>query len=149
VSRYEALLVRAALAYLVLAGVLGVLFYLAPAASVYFRVTHVHLGVIGFFLSFVMGVAYWLMPRPGGVRQEGLEAATFYLLNGGLVLRIVAEPAWRYTGDGSLFVLVVLGGLLQLGAMLVFAFAMHGRVKTADAIRRLRSTRSASPTARG
>ena len=80
-SRYETYLIKAGLTYLVLTGLLGVLFFFVPGLSRYFRTTHLHLGFIGFFLSMVMGVAYWMMPRPGGLRQERQEALTFYLLN--------------------------------------------------------------------
>lgn len=83
-----------------LTGLLGVLFFLFPSLAPYFRVAHIHLGVLGFFLSMVMGVAYWMMLRPGGLRQEGLEATTFHLLSSGLFLRALAEPWWRYTGAG-------------------------------------------------
>lgn len=54
-SRYEAWLIRSALVYLVLTGLLGLLFTVFPALTPYFRVTHVHLGVVGFFLSMVEG----------------------------------------------------------------------------------------------
>ena len=99
-SLYEYRLIRAALFYFVLTGLLGMPFFLFPSLTPYFRVTHIHLGVVGFFLSMVVGVAYWMMPRPGQLRQEGLEATTFHLLNAGLLLRALAEPWWRYTGTG-------------------------------------------------
>ncbi len=140
-SLYEYRLIRAALLYLVLTGLLGVLFFLFPALTLYFRVTHVHLGVVGFFLSMVMGAACWMMPRPGGLKQEELEAATFYLLNTGLVLRLVAEPWWRYTGDGLPRSLSVLSGLLLFAAILSFAYAMQARVKTKEMILELRLRR--------
>ena len=139
-SRYEAALVRASLLYLVLTGALGVLFTIWPGFAPYFRVTHVHLGVVGFLLSMVMGVAYWLMPRPKGIRQEGLEALTFWLLNTGLVLRLMAEPWWRYSGAAWLQPLVIVSGLLLFGAILTFAYAMQKRVVTIDTIQKLRQT---------
>jgi hypothetical protein len=142
-SPYQCRLVRAALIYLVLTGLLGVLFHLFPVMTVYYRTTHIHLGVVGFFLSMVMGVAYWMMPRPGGLRQEGIEAITFYLLNAGLILRFVAEPTWRYSGETWLQPVVLVSGLLQFAAILTFAYAMQARVKTADTIRRLREERQA------
>lgn len=141
VSLYEYLLIRMALVYLVLTGLLGVFFFLFPSLTPYFRVTHIHLGVIGFFLSIVMGVAYWMMPRPGGLRQEGLEAMTFYLLNAGLLLRAVAEPWWRYTGDGLPRGLSVLSGLLLFAAILTFVYAMQARVKTKEMVLQLRQAR--------
>jgi hypothetical protein len=138
-SPYEARLVRAALVWLVLTGSLGVLFHLAPALAGPFRTTHVHMGAVGFFLSMVMGVAYWMMPRPGGVRQERAEALTFFCLHGGLLLRVVAEPAWRATATGWLEPLVLLSGLLVLAAIVVFALAMNRRVVTIDEIKRRRA----------
>lgn len=145
-SRYEYLLVKAALIYLVLTGLLGVLFLIQPSLIPYFRVTHIHLGVIGFFLSMVMGVAYWMMPRPGQLRQEGHEALTFYLLNAGLVLRLVAEPWWRYSGDPLAQALSVASGLLLFGGILSFVWAMQARVKTKEMIlqQRLQRERRAS-----
>jgi hypothetical protein len=141
-SRYEVLFVRMSLVYLVLTGLLGVLFTINPSLAVYFRVTHVHLGVIGFFLSLVMGVAYWLMPRPGGLRQEKLERLTFFTLNAGLLLRLVAEPWYRATSSASLKFLVVVSGLLLLAAMLIFAYAMQARVKTATEILKIREAQN-------
>lgn len=99
-SRFEALLVKAALVHLVLTGALGVAFYLAPGLVPYLRVTHVHLGVVGFFLSMVMGMAYWMMPRSGGLQQERLEATTFFLLHGGLALRAAREGPLPPTSRG-------------------------------------------------
>ena len=117
-SRYEVALIRAGLVYLVLTGLLG--------------------------LSFVFGVAYWLMPRPGGLRPEGLEALTLYLLNAGLVVRIIAEPLWRASGLESLRYALVASGVLQVAALLVFAFAMQARVKTKETILARRSGPKAS-----
>lgn len=140
-SRYEYLLIKVALYYLVLTGALGVMFMIWPGLSPYFRVTHVHLGVIGFFLSMVMGVAYWMMPRPGQLRQEGLEALTFYLLNAGLILRLVSEPWWRFSGDLWAHRLAMFSGFLLLGAIVTFAVAMQARVKTKEMILELRLRR--------
>jgi hypothetical protein len=137
-SRYEAYLVRTALIYLVLTGLLGLLLFVRPELMPYFRTTHFHLGFIGFFLGMVMGVAYWMMPRPGGLRQERLEALTFFLLNAGILLRLFAEPAWRISGLKTWYYLTVSASLLQFFAMLVFAFAMWQRIKTRDYILKVR-----------
>lgn len=128
---------RASLLYLILTGALGMLLFIYPGLTPYMRSAHLHLGIIGFFLSMVMGVAFWMMPRPGQLRQEGLEALTFHLLNTGIVVRLIAEPAWRYTGEGWLYGATLTGGVLQLAAMITFAYAMNARVKTAETIRQL------------
>lgn len=138
-NRTQALFIRVGLGYLVLTGAIGVVFYLQPASLAYLRATHVHVGVVGFFLSFVMGVAYWMMPRlPGGRRQERLEVVTFAALHGGLALRVLAEPAWRLTAAPALEWVTVAGALLQVVAFVVFALAMHARVRSAEAVMRLR-----------
>ena len=134
------LFVRAALLYLVYAALLGTLFYLFPSLVGPFRPSHVHAGLVGFFLQMVMGVAYWMMPRPGGLRQEGLEGLTFALLNAGLLLRLSLEPFYL-SGHEGLRPWLGLSGALQLLATLVFAFAMHQRVVTADMLRKMREAR--------
>ena len=141
-SRYEALLIRAGLVYLVVTGLLGLLFFLEPSLIGAFRVTHVHLGLLGFFLSLVMGVAYWMMPRPGGIRQERQEAWTFYFLNGGLMTRAVAEPWLRLGGPEQLRGVLVGSGVLLVLATVTFALAMNVRVRTAAEIQRLRALKS-------
>jgi hypothetical protein len=139
VSRWEVALVRAALVWLVVTGALGVVVTVWPALGGLLRTTHAHAGTVGFFLSLVMGVAYWMMPRPGGVRQERLEAGTFWLLHGGLALRVVAEPAWRFTLASGWSAALLVSALAQLAAMLVFAIAMRARVVTADEVKRRRA----------
>ncbi|AFV76081.1 hypothetical protein YIM1640_14650 [Thermus oshimai] len=138
-GRWHALFIRAALLYLLYTALLGTLFYLFPALVGPFRLGHVHAGLVGFFLQMVMGVAYWMMPRPGGLKQEGLEALTFFLLNAGLLLRLLLEPLSAY---GLLpRAPLALSGVLQLLAVFVFAYAMHRRVVTADMLRKLREER--------
>jgi hypothetical protein len=149
VSRYQVALVRAALLWLVATAVLGVVFQVWPGAAAAWRTTHVHMGVLGFFLSMVVGVAYWMMPRPGGLRQERWEAATFFALHGGLVLRVVAEPQWRRTLDPVWQRASTASGVLLLVAIVAFALAMNARVVTADTVRRRRVRREAVARAVG
>ncbi|BDG19010.1 hypothetical protein TthSNM11_12130 [Thermus thermophilus] len=134
------LFVRAALFYLVYTALLGTLFYLFPSLVGPFRPSHVHAGLVGFFLQMVMGVAYWMMPRPGGLRQDRLEAFTFFLLNAGLFLRLLLEPFYLMGWEGLRPWLGLSGGL-QLAATLVFAYAMTKRVVTADMLRKMREER--------
>jgi len=140
VGFWHYLFVRAALFYLVYTALLGALFYLFPSLVGPFRPSHVHAGLVGFFLQMVMGVAYWMMPRPGGLRQDRLEAFTFLLLNAGLFLRLLLEP-FHLMGREGLRPWLGLSGGLQLAATLVFAYAMTKRVVTADMLRKMREER--------
>jgi|GEM_PF-2194588 len=97
--------------------------------------THGHLGTVGFMLSMVMGVAFWMMPRPGGMRQTGYEAVTFALLQAGMAARVVGEPWWRLTGDPMPHALFAVSGALTFAATVSFALAMSRRFVTVEAIR--------------
>jgi len=140
VNPSEVRLINTSLLLLVLTGGAGVFMLIYPQYAPAFRVAHLHLGIVGFFLQFVMGVAFWLMPRPGGMnRQTGLAATIFITLNTGVMIRTIFDPLWRFTGVGAYQTWLIVGGLLQLAAMIMFAFAMKQRVVTAAEIVRRRS----------
>lgn len=145
-SRVQAAFVRTALVYLVLTGVLGTIFLAAPRWIGAFRVVHVHAGLLGFMLSLIMGVAFWLMPRPGGRRTPRAEAWAYGLFHGGLALRVALEPWWRLGGPPELRFLLVIAALATLAGTAVFAVALWGRAVDADTLRRIRAERP--PTAR-
>ncbi len=136
-SNWQVAFLRAALGWLVATAMLGVAVSLWPALAGPFRPTHAHMGLIGFFLGMVMGVAFWMLPRPGGIKQSGWEGVTFLLLQSGLVLRVVCEPWWRSTLSGVARVGFLASGFLLLAAMIVFAAAMSRRVVTIATIREL------------
>jgi len=144
VSKWQVAFLRAALGWLVATGLLGVLVSIWPGLSGPFRTTHAHMGVVGFFLAMVMGVAFWMLPRPGGIRQTNWEATTFLLLQAGLVMRVVSEPVWRTTLGRGWHVLFVTSSVLVLAAMVVFALAMSRRVVTIDTLREKGSGRRKS-----
>ena len=139
---YEYLFVRTSLFWLLVNGVLGVLFYLDPGLLGPWRSVHVHAGVVGFFMNMVFGVAYWMMPRPGQIKQPGLEALTYWTLNLGLLLRGVLEPLSASRGQSELLNAgLLLSALLQLFAMVVFVYAMSRRVVTNEMLWRMRKLR--------
>ena len=140
---YEYLFVRTSLFWLLFNGTLGLWFYLDPGIMGAWRSVHVHTGLVGFFLNLVFGVAYWMMPRPGQLKQPGLEALTYWTLNLGLLLRVVLEPLAMRQGFEAYRAGLVLAASLQLFAMVVFAYAMHQRVVTNEMLWRLRKAREA------
>ncbi len=138
-SRWQVAFLRAALLWLVATGAVGLYVTISPGAAGIMRATHAHMGTIGFFLAMVMGVAFWMLPRPlprpGGIRQAGLEGVTFVLLQLGLLLRVVAEPWWRSGGGQLPHALFITSGVLVLLAMITFGWAMSKRVVTIATIR--------------
>ena len=139
---FEARFVRAGLLYLLFTAVTGTLFYVFPGLIRPLVSVHTHAGIVGFFLNLVMGVAFWMMPRPNQLRQDRLEAWAFWLLNVGLAARVLFEPpviAWRW----PLQVVLVLSAALQTAGIAVFVVGMTQRVLTSADLRRLRAARDA------
>ena len=152
-DRVSVVFVRAALVWLLLGFGLGALM-LSDAVlpghwHVWFAPTHGHMLFVGWFLQFAIGVGYWLLPRkrlpalPLGY-HEGRALLAIALLNGGLLLRVIAEPAGRmgHAGRWADSVLVA-SSVLQLAAIVIIVTQIWGRIapkpKRAD-----RSDRAAS-----
>ncbi|MFT4040796.1 MAG: hypothetical protein QM692_21625 [Thermomicrobiales bacterium] len=129
---------RASLCWLAAGAVVGGLMLLDGALPgawvVWLTPGHAHMLVVGWFLQFALGVAYWLLPRKRTPTQplgydERLGAAAMLALNAGLLLRVVAEPITRM-GRGNAATSVALGvvALLQVGAILIFVMQLWPRV---------------------
>lgn len=86
---------------------------------------HVELMIFGWTMQFVMGIAFWILPRFSGARRYGRVSLgwwTFYLLNAGVIL----------AGLGGWFAiagLVLFGRLLVVGAVVLFIVMIWPRVK--------------------
>lgn len=96
--------------------------------------THGHMLFVGWFVQFVIGIAFWLLPRkrlPELPLGYGEHKAFFALgcLNTGLLFRVLAEPIWR-TGSGGRLVdtMFALSATLQVLAIIVFVSQMWPRV---------------------
>jgi hypothetical protein len=131
-------MVRAALCWLVAGALVGGLMLLdgtLPGALVaWLAPSHAHMLFVGWFLQFVIGVAYWLLPRKRTPAQpmgydERLGMLAMLALNAGLLLRVGAEPIERM-GQGSALTQIALGGvaLLQVAAIVIFAAQLWPRV---------------------
>ena len=109
--------IRAGLLYLLTALFLGVGLELDPAAfPAGLRPATFHLFVVGWITQLIFGVAHWMFPRASRDRPRGTESvgwAAFALLNGGLLLRLLSEPALGLSGGW----LAVSGGLQFAGAL--------------------------------
>lgn len=139
-------MVRTALIWLGLGFTLGALM-LADATVPgswrhWFGPTHGHILFVGWFLQFAVGVAYWLLPRqrtddrPFGY-HERTALVGFAVLNTGLGLRVIAEPAMRmgYMLDTGDTVLVV-SALAHVAAIGIIVAQMWGRAIPRAARRR-------------
>lgn len=120
---------RTALIMFVLALAAGVLQALSTPGltPVYF-----HLLMVGWVTQFIMGVALWMLPKYTQAQPRGsdrLSWAGYGLLNLGLVLRAVAEPANALSPGGMMGWALALSALLQWLAGALFVFNAWRRVK--------------------
>jgi hypothetical protein len=133
--------VRAALAYLVGGMAMGSWMLVVQAKRGYppgapWPVLHAHLLLVGFLLMLVFGVAFWMFPKVAGSRP-GREVGwvAFALLNGGLLLRLLAEPMTDGSQDSRAWdVLLGVSAVLPALAAVAFAVAIWPRVRAASTL---------------
>jgi hypothetical protein len=97
---------------------------------------HAHIGFVGWLGLMVMGVALWMFPL---IRNEYPETrgryhlptvyAVYYLITGGLILRIIGEPWMWQTGHPIARTIIVCSGLAQLGGVALFAVTIWRRIR--------------------
>ncbi|MDQ7028705.1 MAG: hypothetical protein Q9O62_02455 [Ardenticatenia bacterium] len=94
--------------------------------------TYVHAFMVGWVTQMIFGVAFWMFPKAERARPRGNERLvwiSFWLLNAGLFLRVVAEPL-NAMAPGALWGwLLVPSALFQWAAGLAFAGNLWGRIK--------------------
>jgi hypothetical protein len=94
--------------------------------------TALHLIVVGWLTQLIFGVALWMFPVRSKERPRGPEAlgwSCYGLLNGGLVLRLLAEPLQSYRPLPALGWLLVGSAVLQVVACWIFVGAIWARVR--------------------
>ena len=128
---------KSAFVALAAAMTLGVALALAPVIDLPSWVTYLspaffHLIMVGWVTQMIFGVIFWMFPIVTRARPRGSERlgwATYALLNGGLLLRVVAEPATAVApGSGWGWVLVA-SALMQWLAAVFFVVNSWPRVK--------------------
>lgn len=135
------LFIKTGIVFLVLTFAIGAALLIAIAAGqpvpFVIEVVHGHMGFVGWLVNVVIGVALWMFPldRERYPITQGRYPATaplwcYYLLNIGLVLRVVVEP-WHDLGGGSLLsgVLLGLSGVMQFAAIIIFVNVVWNRTR--------------------
>jgi hypothetical protein len=91
-----------------------------------------HLLAVGWTLQLIVGVAYWMFPMPGQGRERGGELPlwlAYGCLNGGLLLRAVAEPAHAWQPAAWSGAMLTMSGVLQAAATWLLVLALWPRVR--------------------
>ena len=129
--------IRTALANLVAAFLVGAAVLLNQALEIDGRIgalqpVFYHLLMVGWVTQLIMGVAHWMFPKFTRTKPRGytwLIWTTFFLLNSGLLLRVVAEPLRALQPDLGWGWLLALSALLQWLAGLAFVVHSWPRIK--------------------
>ena len=129
--------VRSALIYFVAALAVGLALALRPVAHLppavaALQPVYFHLLMVGWITQLIFGVVFWMFPKYSVPRPRGNETlgwATYWLLNVGLLLRVVGEPlvAVQPTADAGW--LWAASAVLQLAAGWAFVANTWARVK--------------------
>lgn len=91
-----------------------------------------HLFMVGWVTQLIMGMVYWMFPKYSQTQPRGddrLNWAVYVLLNLGLGLRVVSEPALSLTQAPLAGWALVLSAVLQWLAGLGFVVNTWARVK--------------------
>lgn len=136
--------VKAGMIYFVLALVAGLLLEIPAVTIPGLLPIFWHTLMVGWITQIIMGVSVWLFP--GRTREEGFwnqkwNWLTFYLLNVGLGIRVIAEPAARYSSAELWKLLLVVSALLQLGAGCTYLTEIWPRVMSKKQQRKKRKRR--------
>ncbi|MBI4829182.1 MAG: cbb3-type cytochrome c oxidase subunit I [Nitrospinae bacterium] len=93
---------------------------------------HTHVILIGFIITLIMGIAYWMFPRPA--REDyryspNMAEVNYWLVTGGTVVRLYGEM-WQYASDGAHGIIwAAIGAGAQTLAGVVFAWNIWSRVR--------------------
>lgn len=92
---------------------------------------HVHIILFGFLMSLIMGVAIWMFPRTkdSGSYSPGLAEAVYWFLAAGTSLRAAFEILSIFVTTVVVSFLIVLGGLMQVTAAILFVYNIWSRVR--------------------
>lgn len=91
-----------------------------------------HLFLLGWVTQLIFGVVYWMFPKYSQENPHGSERlwqAIFWLLNLGLLLRVVSEPAQILSDEVVWGWVLALSAVLQWLAGIFFVANTWNRVK--------------------
>lgn len=100
---------------------------IAGLTPVYF-----HLFMVGWVTQIIIGVAYWMFPKFSKEKPRGsasLAWSSYVLLNGGLLLRVVAEPVYVVQPWPLWSWLLAVAALLQWLGGFAFVVNIWPRIK--------------------
>jgi heme/copper-type cytochrome/quinol oxidase subunit 1 len=93
---------------------------------------HTHAILVGFVILMIFGVALWMFPRPAKDERPfdpRFAEAAYWLITLGTAARVACELARANTGTAAVRWAVVVGGGAQALGIVLFFWAMWGRIR--------------------
>jgi len=94
---------------------------------------HTHLILFGFMVTLIMGVAYWMFPRPAKDDfrySPRLSEINYWLITIGTAIRAVGEILMYAHPEGYAVFLVTVGAVAQLVAGFIFSWNIWTRIRS-------------------
>jgi hypothetical protein len=129
--------IKTSLLFFILALSIGLLMALQGLIKVNFPFgalfpVYIHLLALGWISELIFGVVFWMFPKASREKprgSEGLGWASYGLLNAGLLLRAISEPAVTLRPGSGWGWLLASAALLQWLGGMAFVLNTWGRVK--------------------
>lgn len=129
--------IKLGMIYLAVALLMGTLLLLQPVTGLApgiqtLRPVYLHFLFIGWVTQIIMGVGYWMFPKYSKEqprRSEKVGWAVLILLNIGLLMRAVGEPAVVLAPQAKLGWVLAVASLFLLMAGWGFIFNTWGRIR--------------------
>ncbi|MEK6590772.1 MAG: cbb3-type cytochrome c oxidase subunit I [Nitrospinota bacterium] len=93
---------------------------------------HTHLILFGFVIMLIMGIAYWMFPRPA--REDtryspSLAEINYWLITIGTSVRTAGELGLSFTYSLTSWLVLIGGASLQILAGIIFAWNIWSRIR--------------------
>lgn len=114
-------------AVLALPGSINLPAFIGAMSPAYF-----HLFLVGWVTQMIFGVIYWMFPiitRKNPRGNEKLAWSSYFLLNAGLLLRVIVEPLVTVQPQAGFGWFLAVSALLQWLAVVFFAVLTWPRIK--------------------
>ena len=128
--------VKTALAYFALGLLLGAWMLVQQAMGIGIHPSmvsaHTHLTLIGFMVTLIMGVAYWMFPRPAREDMRyspSMAEINYWLITIGTGARFAGETAQAFHRHPAEWVVIMVGAAMQIAAGFIFVWNIWTRIR--------------------
>lgn len=93
---------------------------------------HTHLTLIGFMVTLIMGVAYWMFPRPAKEDMRyspSMAEINYWLITIGTGARFAGEMAQAFHRHPAEWVVIMAGAAMQVVAGFIFVWNIWTRIR--------------------